>query len=85
MGPHALQFRLIGMLAVVAAVAVNFWLFRLGILWGILGLNVTKHVAIAVLCQRLGINRAAGAEAGGSLSAAAGQAASHARAVTSMT
>lgn len=45
------------MLVVVACVAINFWLFRLGVLWGILGLNVTKHVLIAYLCQVLGVDR----------------------------
>ncbi len=45
------------MLGVVACIALNFWLFRLGVLWGILGLNVTKHVVIAYLCQILGVDR----------------------------
>ncbi len=45
------------MLGLVACIAVNFWLFRLGVFWGILGLNVTKHVAIAYLCQILGVDR----------------------------
>lgn len=46
-----------GMLGLVAAIAVNVWLFKLSILLGIVGLNVTKHVAIAFLCQVLGVNR----------------------------
>ena len=45
------------MLGLVACIALNFWLFRLGVFWGILGLNVTKHVAIAYLCQVLGVDR----------------------------
>ena len=45
------------MLGAVACIAVNFWLFRVGILWGVIGLNVTKHVIIAQLCQALGVNR----------------------------
>jgi hypothetical protein len=45
------------MLGVVACIAVNFWLFRVHVLWGILGLNVTKHVVIAYLCQILGVDR----------------------------
>ena len=45
------------MLGVVACIAVNFWLFRLGVFWGILGLNVTKHVLTAYLCQVLGVDR----------------------------
>jgi hypothetical protein len=46
------------LLGLVACVALNLWLFRFGALWGILGLNVTKHVAIAYLCQALGVDRA---------------------------
>ena len=42
---------------VIACIAVNFWLFRLGVFWGILGLNVTKHVVTAYLCQVLGVDR----------------------------
>ena len=44
-------------LLLVAGVALNVWLFRLGFLWGLVGLNCTKHVAIAVLCQRIGVNK----------------------------
>jgi hypothetical protein len=53
---------LAAMLGVVACIALNFWLFRLGVLWGILGLNVTKHVVVAYLCQVLGVDRARTAE-----------------------
>ena len=53
-----LQMTVATMLGLVACIAVNFWLFRLGVFWGILGLNVTKHVAIAYLCQVLGVDRA---------------------------
>lgn len=53
------QFSIMGLLGLVACIALNFWLFRLGALWGILGLNVTKHVAIAFLCQALGVDRPA--------------------------
>jgi hypothetical protein len=52
-----LQMSVASMLGVVACIALNFWLFRLGIFWGILGLNVTKHVAIAYLCAVLGVDR----------------------------
>jgi hypothetical protein len=45
------------MLVVVACIALNFWLFRLGVFWGILGLNVTKHVVIAYLCQVIGVDK----------------------------
>ncbi len=53
------QMSLAGLLGLVACIALNIWLFRLGALWGILGLNVTKHVAIAFLCQSLGVDRPA--------------------------
>jgi hypothetical protein len=52
-----LQISVAALLGLVACIALNFWLFRLGILWGIVGLNVTKHVAIAYLCQVLGVDR----------------------------
>ncbi len=45
------------MFGLVAAVAVNVWLFRLSILLGIIGLNITKHLVIAYLCQVLGVDR----------------------------
>jgi hypothetical protein len=45
------------MLVVVACIALNFWLFRVGVFWGILGLNVTKHVLIAYLCQVIGVDK----------------------------
>ena len=57
------QMTLGAMIGIVACVALNFWLFRLGIFWGILGLNVTKHVLIAYLCQVLGVDRRPAAEA----------------------
>jgi hypothetical protein len=56
----SLQLSIAGLLGLVACIALNFWLFRLGALWGILGLNITKHVAIACLCQNLGVDRARG-------------------------
>jgi hypothetical protein len=52
-----LQLSVTSLLILVACVAVNFWLFRLGVLWGILGLNVSKHVLIAYLCQALSVNQ----------------------------
>lgn len=51
-----LQLRLLTMIGLVACIAVNLWLFRLGALWGILGLNVSKHVLIAALCQWVGVD-----------------------------
>ena len=45
------------MLWPVACIAFNIWLFRLGVFWGILGLNVTKHVMIAYLCGASGVDR----------------------------
>jgi hypothetical protein len=48
---------LAAMLGVIACIELNFWLFRLGVFWGIPGLNVTKHVVTAYLCQVLGVGR----------------------------
>ena len=42
------------MVGLVAAFALNFWLFRLGFLYGFIGLNITKHLVIAAFCQNLG-------------------------------
>jgi hypothetical protein len=52
-----LQVSVAGLLGLVACVALNVWLFRLGPLLGILGLNITKHVLIAYLCLHLGVNQ----------------------------
>ncbi|MGE3820133.1 MAG: hypothetical protein AB7I30_11985 [Isosphaeraceae bacterium] len=46
-----------GLLGLVACAALNIWLFRVSVLAGIIGLNVTKHVVIAYVCQVLGVNR----------------------------
>jgi hypothetical protein len=51
------QIKIVSLLGVVACIALNLWLFRLGMLWGIVGLNVSKHVVIAYLCQILGVDR----------------------------
>jgi hypothetical protein len=51
------QITVATMLRLVACIAVNIWLFRVGVFWGILGLNVTKHVMIAYLCGALGVDR----------------------------
>jgi len=48
------------MLGLVACVAVNIWLFRFGPLMGFLGLNLSKHIIIAYLCQILGVDRTGG-------------------------
>jgi hypothetical protein len=53
----SIQMSVAAMLGLVACIAFNFWLFRLGVFWGIVGLNLTKHVAIAYLCQVLGVDR----------------------------
>jgi hypothetical protein len=57
--PATIQLSVGGMLLLVACVAINIWLFRLGMLLGIIGLNITKHVVIAYLCQVIGVDRAA--------------------------
>jgi hypothetical protein len=51
------QLRIASLLGVVACIALNLWLFRVGVFWGIVGLNVSKHVVIAYLCQILGVDR----------------------------
>ena len=51
------QLSVAAMLGLVACVALNIWLFRLSVLTGIVGLNVTKHVVIAALCQVVGVDR----------------------------
>jgi len=53
----SIQMSVAAMLGLVACIAFNFWLFRLGPFWGIVGLNLTKHVATAYLCQVLGVDR----------------------------
>ncbi|MGO9923718.1 MAG: hypothetical protein ACLQIB_54580 [Isosphaeraceae bacterium] len=57
------QMSVAAMLGLVACIALNFWLFRIGPFWGIVGLNLTKHVAIAYLCQVLGVDRRRPADA----------------------
>ncbi len=54
------QFSVAYSLGLVACVALNIWLFRLGPLLGILGLNISKHVVIAYLCQAVGVDRKRG-------------------------
>jgi multisubunit Na+/H+ antiporter MnhC subunit len=51
------QLSLTAMLGLVACIGLNIWLFRLSTLLGIIGLNISKHVIIAYLCQILGVNR----------------------------
>jgi hypothetical protein len=51
------QLSVSAMLGLVACVAVNIWLFRFGPLLGLIGLNLSKHVIIAYLCQILGVDR----------------------------
>ena len=45
------------MLGLIACIALNVWLFRLGTLLGIVGLNISKHLIIAYLCQVLGVDK----------------------------
>ena len=53
----SLQMSLTGLLALVACIALNIWLFRVGTLLGIIGMYLTKHVLIAYLCQLIGVNK----------------------------
>ena len=57
---HRLQLSVGSLLVLVACIALNLWLFRLGPLLGILGLNITKHVLIAWLCQAVGVDQRRG-------------------------
>jgi hypothetical protein len=57
MARTGLQISVAAMLGLVACAAVNVWLFRIGFLYGLVGLNVTKHVGVAVICQAIGVNR----------------------------
>jgi hypothetical protein len=57
---HRIQLSVGSLLVLVACVALNFWLFRLGPLLGILGLNVSKHVLIAWVCQAIGVDKRRG-------------------------
>jgi len=54
----SLQLSVTSLLGLVACVALNIWLFRLGPLLGILGLNISKHVIIAYICKFVGVNKA---------------------------
>lgn len=62
MEPSPPQLSVTSLLIVVACVAINLWLFSLGPLWGILGISVTKHVLVALLCKLLGLDRRSTAE-----------------------
>jgi hypothetical protein len=57
MSRQGLQLSLTAMIGLVACIALNLWLFRLGVLMGIIGLNISKHLIIAYLCQVLGVDR----------------------------
>ncbi len=48
----------VGLLGLAACALVNLWVFRFGIIFGLVGLNITKHVGVAVLCQAIGVNKA---------------------------
>lgn len=51
------QLSIAMMTGVVACIAFNLWLFRMSTLLGLVGLNVTKHVVIAWLCQVVGVDK----------------------------
>lgn len=52
-----LQFSLTSLILVVACIAVNIGLFRVGPLWGLIGINISKHLLIAHLCRNIGVDR----------------------------
>jgi hypothetical protein len=54
------QLTIVALLGLVACIALNLWLFRLGPLLGIVGLNISKHLVIAYVCQILGVDRRRG-------------------------
>lgn len=51
------------LLGLVVVSAVHAWLFRQGVLVGIVGLAVSKHLAIAWICRATGVDRDAVATA----------------------
>jgi hypothetical protein len=53
----AFQLKIASLLGLVACIAFNLWLFKLGPFFGIVGLNVSKHLLIAYVCQVLGVDR----------------------------
>ena len=53
----AMQMTLSAWLILTAAVAVHIWLFQQSVLWGFIGLALTKHVVIAYLCHILGVDK----------------------------
>ncbi|MEI7923981.1 MAG: hypothetical protein WCJ40_18880 [Planctomycetota bacterium] len=57
MNRRSSQFSLTFLMLLIACIALNLWLFRQGVLWGIIGLNISKHLLIAYLCRNLGVNR----------------------------
>jgi hypothetical protein len=58
------QLTLAALLGLVACIALNLWLFRFGVLAGLIGLNISKHVLIASLCQKVGVDRRKTRESG---------------------
>ena len=47
----------VSILGLLACVLLNVWVFRYGMLYGLVGLNLTKHVGVAVLCQAIGVGK----------------------------
>ena len=47
----------VGLAGLAACIAANVWVFRYGMLFGLVGLNLTKHVGVAILCQAIGVNK----------------------------
>ncbi len=52
-----LQMSVAALLGLITCVALNLWLFRFGVIIGLVGLNLSKHLLIAYLCQVMGVNR----------------------------
>lgn len=49
--------KIAGIVGASASIAAGVWLFRYGILSGLVGLNLAKHVSVAILCQNLGAGK----------------------------
>jgi len=57
--------RLITVAAAAEIISLNYYLFRLGVIWGIIGLTITKHVVVAWICMRADADRESRLDADG--------------------
>lgn len=47
----------LSVVGLLACALFNVYVFRFGVLYGLVGLNLTKHVGVAVLCQAIGVHK----------------------------